>query len=189
MGAPPRNPLDAAAFGRAFAQVRPWILEEWPAVDADALDATGGDADAVVALVAESADLTRARTRRLLGELLEEATPSERPAAPRATRPAGPRPAAAGSRDARDAGSSPLDPFERLVGALEGHLDELAQQVKADVAPLAADTARKHLGLSLLLAGGIGLMVGLFLGALGYGGEAAAPDVDDPDREAPRGNA
>lgn len=56
------------------------------------------------------------------------------------------------------------------------HLDDIARQVKQDVTPLAVDTARQHIGLALLLAGGIGLMIGLFLGALGYPQEQA--DVD-----------
>lgn len=142
------------------------IREEWPGLDGARLEACEGRLDAVVVLVADHTERTRALTRRQLAELLAVAL---EPAPEPLPRP-GPRVAPRPSARAADREPLPpaLEPFDRLLRSLEGHVDELTQQVKADVAPLAMDTARQHIGLALLLAGGLGLMLGLFLGALGY---------------------
>ena len=132
------------------------ILEEWPSLDAEALDATGGQLELVVALVAEETGRTRAVSRRQLRELVAELEPppEPRPPAPAAP-PAPPDPAR-------------LDALDRLFNTLESHLDDLTRQVKADVAPVALDTVREHVGIALLIAGGVGVMIGLTLGALGF---------------------
>ena len=150
------------------------ILEEWPQLEVGALDATGGQFALVVSLVAEHTGRTRAMSRRLLGELLAllEAPP-EPP--PRAHRPP-PR-----ARRASEEPAHPLDPIEKLVVSLEGHLEDLTQQVKADVTPLAVATARQHVGIAMLLAGGLGLMLGLFLGAMGFPHDSADEEGGNGD--------
>lgn len=179
MPSPPS--FDPQQVRAAWPELRALILDEWHDLDVAAVDETAGDADALVTLVAEHGERTRAMTRRLLAELLLLAREQQAPAPPpsRAPRATSRRVQAA----AATADSNPLDPFDRLVSSLEDHMEDLARQVKDDVTPLAVDTARRHLGLSLLLAGGIGLMVGLFLGALGYPHD---PDAlgEDPDDHA-----
>ncbi|MES2641094.1 MAG: hypothetical protein V4850_16520 [Myxococcota bacterium] len=161
------NP-DAGRFQALFQELREPILEEWPDLEADALDATGGQLELVVVLVAEQTGRTRAVSRRLLRELMAEL---ETPPEPR------PRP----RRAAREPEPRPLDPLERLFVSLESHVEDLTKQVKADVTPLAVDTVRQHLGVALLLAGGLGLMLGLFLGALGFPHKDAREEGRDAD--------
>lgn len=176
MAPTPSHSLDPGAFQAAFALVLPLMRDEWPGLDPNTLAATEGDVDAVVALVAENTGQTRALCRRQLFELLALASEHapEPAAAPSPSRAAPRRAARAPSPEPAE--PSPVEPLDRLVRNLEEHLDDIARQVKQDVAPLAVDTARQHIGLALLLSGGIGLMVGLFLGALGYPQEAG--DVD-----------
>ena len=150
-------------------------MDEWPDLDAAALDATAGDAEAVVSLVAAHTERTKVLTRRQLAELLAIATEPEPEPQPQPQR-AKPARSASRRKPAPDE-TSPTEPLDRLVRNLEEHLDDIARQVKQDVTPLAVDTARQHIGLALLLAGGIGLMVGLFLGALGYP-QVPAEDAD-----------
>jgi hypothetical protein len=148
------NP-DAARFEARFGQLRVQILEEWPEVEVEALDATGGQLELVVAQIAEATGRTRAVSRRQLRELMAELDP---PSEPRLrTR-----------RTAREPEPRHLDPLERLFVTLESHLDDLTKQVKSDVTPMALDTVRQHVGISLLIAGGLGMMLGLALGALGF---------------------
>lgn len=161
---------DAARFAARFDQLRPGILEEWPELDAEVLDGTAGELERVVALVAERTGRTRAVSRRLLRELLAEV---DAPAAPPAART--PRPAN------REPEPPHLDALERLFTTLESHLDDLTRQVKADVAPLALDTVRQHMGMALLIAGGLGVMLGLALGALGFPHAGAEKEGGDAD--------
>lgn len=149
-----------------FAQLLPLLAEEWPDLNAVELEATAGDADALVELIATRTDQTRALTRRQLAELLTLVS----------TSPRRPRPAAQSSA----ASSSPaVEPLDRLVHSLEEYLDDLTRQVKRDVAPLALNSARENMGLALLLAGGFGLTLGLFLGAMGYPHEKLDDDATD----------
>lgn len=161
------NP-DAARFQARFDQLREPILEEWPGVDGEALDATGGQLELVVALVAEHTGRTHALTRRLLRELMAELD-----------LPPEPRPQVRSV--AREPEPPHLDALDRLFNTLESHLDDLTKQVKSDVTPLAVDTVRQHLGLALLIAGGLGMMLGLTLGALGFPHAGAGKEDADGD--------
>lgn len=144
----------------------------------------------MVDLVAEHTLRSRALVRRQLGELLDlceaplpvrvsRVSPAAAPSPARPS-PVAPSPVASSPTPSR-AEPGPVDPIERLVVSLEGHLDDLTRQVKADVTPLAVATVREHVGLALLVAGGLGLMLGLVLGALGY-------PHSSPDAEGPRGD-
>jgi hypothetical protein len=172
---------DPAAFQEAFGDLRSLILEEWPELDADELDTTEGALDRVVVLVAGVSGRTKAMSRRLLAELVEvsalDAAPRPTPAPPRRPAPPPARPMARAARTE----PSVSEPVESLVTSLEAHLEALTREVKRDVAPLAADTAREHLGLVLLLTAGIAFAVGLFLGALGYPRDEEKASTDEEE--------
>ncbi len=181
---------DPDAFRVAFADVRPLILDEWPTVDVDALDATEGALDEVVVLVAERSGRTKALTRRLLAELLtvvaapaEPATPPSRGGRDLATRAESRAHSHADRDDSRDGSrtSEVAEPVESIVASLESHLEALTREVKRDVTPLATETAREHLGLVLFLTAGVAFAAGLFLGALGYPHEAPSDEETSDD--------
>jgi len=68
------DPLASDEFGRHFLFIKPLILERWPAIDVHALDATNGDPEKVVALVAKTADqqdLVRLMLRELAAQAQE----------------------------------------------------------------------------------------------------------------------
>jgi len=154
-------PLDADLLRARFRQLLPLLAEEWPDLNAVELEATEGEADALVDLICSRTEQTRALTRRQLAELLALVSAS----------PRRPRQAAAASAPPT------IEPLDRLVQSLEEYLDDLTRQVKRDVAPLALNSAREHMGLALLLAGGFGLTLGLFLGAMGYPHEKLDDDA------------
>jgi hypothetical protein len=157
---------EAERFCARFDELRKLILEEWPDLEAEALQGTQGRLDRVAALVAARTGRTRAHSRRQLREILAELDP-----------PSEPRPRA--RRDAREPEPRPPDPLERLFVSLESHLEDLTRQVKSDVTPLAVDTVRQHVGVALLIAGGLGMLLGLFLGALGFPHEPATKNGRD----------
>ncbi|MCB9741307.1 MAG: DUF883 family protein [Alphaproteobacteria bacterium] len=71
-----RSPMSTAAiqlspesFTRDFSSLSPFILEEWPDLDADTLAKTEGDPDEVVRYVAEATDHSRTLVRKHLAEI------------------------------------------------------------------------------------------------------------------------
>lgn len=140
--------------------LRALVLEEWPGLDPAALDAAldaaQGGSDALVALLAEHSGHTRALARRKLAEL--EQLVAE-PAAP----------------------GAPLGDLRRRAEGALSQLEERARklraQVEQDVVPQAEakfkeaeDHIKQNLLVSLLVAMGFGLLVGLILGgSLGRG--------------------
>lgn len=149
-----------------FVQLLPLLAEEWPDLNPVEVEATDGDAQALVELIASRTDQTRALTRRKVAELLSLLNPPPKRA--RAT---------PGTRPPPSPSTPVSEPLDRLVISLEEYLDDLTRQVKRDVAPLALSSAREHMGLALLLAAGLGLTVGLFLGAMGYPREKTDDDA------------
>ncbi len=142
------------AFQRAFPAVSALILEEWPALDPAALEATQGDFDKATALVAEHTSATRVTVRRQLGELLALA---ERPAAKRAAN--GAPPAAERPKPMVDQ----VDDVLAAVRRLESFAADEAKRMSAKLIPAAETRVRENLWVSLLLALGLGLILGLWM--------------------------
>ena len=72
--------LSAADFSRDFDALKGLILSEWPDIEAGALDATDGEVDEVVRVVAEQTDHSRTlvRLREVLAPLhCPRTTPSD----------------------------------------------------------------------------------------------------------------
>jgi ElaB/YqjD/DUF883 family membrane-anchored ribosome-binding protein len=57
------------AFAADFDRLVPTLLQEWPELDREALDATGGDLDQVVGLVAQATGRTKTLARKQVAEL------------------------------------------------------------------------------------------------------------------------
>jgi hypothetical protein len=143
------NPDDA--FKRAFAAVLPLVKEEWPSLDPAALEATHGDFDKVTALVAEHTDHTRLVIRRQLGELLAVA---ERSASRAANGAATERPKGVADQ---------MDDVLAAVRRLESFASEEAKRMSSKVIPLAETRVRQNLWVSLLLAHGLVVILGLWM--------------------------
>lgn len=132
------------------------ILEEWPALPADAVARAGANLDQLTAVVAEHTDHTKALVRLQLAELVlvaeRLAELQEGDAAP--------------SRPAEGARKPPptLDDPDVLLGQVEAYLWELARAVPNDLATASARGAKKHLGVSLSISAAIGFLLGIFVG-------------------------
>ncbi|QQE65160.1 hypothetical protein GFS31_18450 [Leptolyngbya sp. BL0902] len=158
----------------------PLMLEEWPDLSQEALENVADDPEATVIYIATHTDHTRALVRRHLAELAS-LLPTEPPPdpvaepAPENTRPAEPAPATV--PEASKATFNATDPatvpetsndlpstIDQLLGELEQRTDQLMQDFKADLLPELEQKARRNLGTSLLMALGLGIIVGLLLG-------------------------
>lgn len=122
--------------------IRALLREEWPVLDDEALDATGGDREQLVALIAERTEHSRALVRRQLAELEQLSTKS---------------------RAAR-AGLEQLERLEAAVRKLEGEASEVVNRVKKELVPQAESRVKENLLSSLLGALLVGLVLGLIMG-------------------------
>lgn len=135
-------------------KLRSLVLEEWPGLDAQALEGALGDRDSLVELVAEHSGRTRTLARRQIAEL--ESLSAEAPA------------------EGSAASSLPSDLRNRAETALrtiEERARRLSAQVREDVVPRAEEKVKEaenkikeNLLVSLLVAMGFGLLVGLIVG-------------------------
>lgn len=148
---PTRTDKPDDAFKRAFAAVAPLVREEWPGLDAAALEATEGDFDRVTSLVADHTERTRIVVRRQLGELLAIAERSASRAVNGATvdRPKGV--------------ADQMDDVLAAVRRLESFASEEAKKMSDKVLPAAEIRVRQNLWVSLLLALGFGVILGLWM--------------------------
>ncbi|HSM82842.1 MAG TPA: hypothetical protein VLS96_14220 [Nodosilinea sp.] len=142
-----------SAFKHHFDALVPLMLAEWPQLLEDNLVATEGDLDLAVAYISDETDRTQTLIRRQINEL---ATLVKADAASLATN---------GSQPAEVAEApSPSSTIETLLDDLESRTEHLIQELKAEMLPELEKRARGNLGQSLLIALGIGFVLGLILG-------------------------
>lgn len=122
----------------SFDTLRPLLLAEWPALDRAALDATGGDLDAVVALLVELTGQPAAELRQKVDDLV----------------------AVAGDSRGRVAAAR----LESALRRMEARANELRDRVKDDLVPEAEQKIKDNLLASLLIALGLGVILGLLMG-------------------------
>jgi ElaB/YqjD/DUF883 family membrane-anchored ribosome-binding protein len=125
--------VSAEDFRAAFERVRPLVEKEWPAIDGAALEATAGELDKVVDLVARETEKARDDVKQQLFALHAKATKRK------------------------------LDRLEAIVDKLEKRTREIADKVKRDYAPKAEAKIKENLWTSLLIALGLGMLIGLLL--------------------------
>ncbi|TVQ07069.1 MAG: hypothetical protein EA368_15515 [Leptolyngbya sp. DLM2.Bin27] len=141
------------AFKHHFKAMVPLILAEWPQLLETNLVATEGDLDLAVAYISDETDRTQTLTRRHLEELatLVEPTPDPAP---------DPAPTLSVSGPEADEPST----VDQLLGDLETRTERLMAEFKAEMLPELEKKARSNLGTSLLIALGLGFILGLLLG-------------------------
>ncbi len=126
---------------RNFNALRDLILEEWPSVDAEALDATGGDRQLIVELVAERTEHTKALVKKQLAEL-EELTQEKK------------------------GESNEYAQLKAKLGQLQAKLSEMAGYTRSQISEGISETkvkADEHPLIVLLMAMGLGLILGIFV--------------------------
>jgi len=161
---------DTTAFGKvsfanAFTALRPVIAAEWIEVDDEALAATDGDLDRVVALISERTARTKALIRRQLEEIYRVAT-EPAPAAHSASRgrARGPRAAERGAERGSDAATPPG--VDQLLAELERRTAQIMRELRGGFLDHTRDRVRDNIFFSLLVAIGFGFIVGvLFTGS------------------------
>jgi len=131
--------VSAEEFKAAFRATRPLIEREWPSIDEAALEATGGDLERVTELIAgmTPANVT---VRRHLVELHRAA--NERPA----------------SETAKLAAR-----IDAILERLETRTATLTDKVQKDLLPMAETKAKENIWRTILIALGLGVLLGLFL--------------------------
>ncbi|PZO44404.1 MAG: hypothetical protein DCF21_13405 [Leptolyngbya sp.] len=146
------------AFKHHFESMVPLLLSEWPQLTKENLAATEGDVDSTVVYISDETDRTKTLVRRQINEL---ATLVEVDA---------PAPGKVAANGASSASLEPAGPLgidkssiDNLLDDLESRTENLIQELKAEMLPELEKRARGNLGQSLLIALGIGFVLGLIL--------------------------
>ncbi|MBW4484054.1 MAG: hypothetical protein KME14_16070 [Tildeniella torsiva UHER 1998/13D] len=156
-----------SAFEHHFEVMVPLILSEWPQLIEENLLATEGDLDLAVAYISGETDHTQTLTRRHLNELasLIEVDPA---VASDASRKAATNGVASALKTTVLDATRPLgvdkSSIDNLLDDLESRTENLIQELKAEMLPELEKRARGNLGQSLLIALGLGFVLGLVLG-------------------------
>jgi hypothetical protein len=128
-----------------FAELRPLILAEWPKVAEDALDETEGDHAKIVELVVASGDFEGELVERQLAELAELAREDGK---------------------AADGGDRPV---QEVARSLQTKMNEVASYVRGQMLADARGKARENFLVTLLLAIGLGFVLGIIVRGFGRG--------------------
>jgi hypothetical protein len=131
-------------FKSAFGAIKPLLLKEWTAVDAGALEATQGEMERVVAAVADATRQPSSAVRPRIEQIATEATRN--------------------GTSLRDANH-----FLELLERLEKKTTDLANELKSNVLPSTREKMKQNLFVTLLMALGLGIILGLLFGGGGRG--------------------
>ena len=134
------------AFTDAFPEVKPLICAEWPDVDSTAIDQTDGDYGKVVELVCAATEQEQELVERQLAELQQVASDEE------------PVPAGAKGR-----------PVHEAMRSMQGKMNEVAHYVRQQMLDDAKSKARENFLVTLLLAIGLGFVLGIIVRGFGRG--------------------
>jgi hypothetical protein len=139
-----------AAFKHHFDAMVPLILSEWPQLIEANLLATEGELDLAVAYISGETERTQTLTRHHLAELatLVKSADNDDAAGLSASNPEATEPST----------------MDQLLSDLETRTEHLIDEFKAEMLPELEKKARSNLGTSLLIALGLGFILGLLLG-------------------------
>ncbi len=143
---------DPQTFEKTFQQIVPLILEEWPQLTREDLLATEGKLEQAIHYISSQTEHTHALVRRYVNELvgLVQTNRSED--------------ASTDAPNEARVGEVMSSKIDDLVTDLEARTEQLMQEFKAEVLPELERRARSNLGTSLLIALGIGFILGLSFG-------------------------
>jgi ElaB/YqjD/DUF883 family membrane-anchored ribosome-binding protein len=159
-----RTESRATDWKRAFATVLPLVREEWPTLDREAVEETAGDFEKLTTIVAAHLDRTKTVVRRQLLELLLVA---ESDTAEARSTETGARGLNGSSKKEETSNSKPevmqVDEVIAAIRRLESFAAGEAKRVSGKVIPMAETKVRQNLWVSILMALGLGMIVGLWL--------------------------
>lgn len=153
-----------STFEQHFDALVPMILAEWPQLIEENLVATEGDLDLAVAYISGETDRTQTLVRRQIKELaslIAVDPPTSGKAPSHGASPSTPEPNGLKAMGPLGVDKSSID---NLLDDLESRTENLIQELKAEMLPELEQRARSNLGQSLLIALGIGFVLGLILG-------------------------
>ncbi len=127
------------AFKSAFGRLQSVLVKEWPSIDREALAATGGDLDHVVELIVQKGQLTQALVRQKIEELHAMSA----------------NPSTFANIDER---------LREALDRIEKRTNDLADEVRNKVIPAASEKVKENLLVSLLVALGLGFILGILFG-------------------------
>ncbi|HIK43502.1 MAG TPA: hypothetical protein IGR64_01300 [Leptolyngbyaceae cyanobacterium M65_K2018_010] len=138
------------SFQQSFPELVPLILKEWPHLSREDLLATEGNPEQVIGYLCDQTRHTPTLIRLYLKELATLGNPpwSAPPPLRETTTVEGDR-------------STQVDAW---LNELESRSAQLMEDFKAELLPELEQKARSHLGTSLLMAVGLGFILGLLLG-------------------------
>ncbi|MBD2232992.1 hypothetical protein [Phormidium tenue] len=155
------------AFKHQFDAMVPLILSEWPQLVEANLLATKGDLELAVDYISGEMDHTKTRIRRHLNELAD-LIEVEPPVLSNASRQSAINGMSSALKSTVLEATEPLgvtkSSIDNLLDDLESRTENLIQELKAEMLPELEKRARSNLGQSLLIALGLGFVLGLILG-------------------------
>jgi hypothetical protein len=146
----------AATFAESFDGLKPLICAEWPAVEEASLAETGGDYAKVVELIAKTTDHTKALVRRHLGELQQIAEADTK------------------ATNGEGALAAAQRTLQETLRKLQAKAAELGEYVRSQAIADAKAKAEQHPLATLLMAVGLGFLLGFVLRGLGRGRQPPA---------------
>lgn len=147
-------PFSREEFREGFPEIRRLVLEEWPNLDAEALDATEGRVDAVLELVVSATQHSRVLVRKHLAEIAEVAGVQANGIEERLVRLL---------HYLEDKAEPVGREAQRLASDVRDRGEQVGRQVATKVHD-AEDTMKDNLWVSLMAALGLGLVAGLIVG-------------------------
>ncbi|NMG58750.1 hypothetical protein E1H12_09495 [Geitlerinema sp. P-1104] len=163
--------LSPEQFQERFESLVPLMTQEWNLMAPEELEATDGDLDLTVDLIAEATEHTKTLIHAQLAELHSLSLSWERqdrkekdPSQPLSHSESHEVQPSAKSKEDDHANSPSIDD---VLDLLERRTEQLVERVKADVLPEVKSQAKRNLGASILTALGIGFLLGLFVGGSG----------------------
>lgn len=137
------------SFRDDFTRIRPLILEQWPQIDGDALEQTQGDYDLLVSLIATETEHSKALVKKQLGEISDVAQ------------------AKSGDKDEEQ--DNEIKRLQGMVDRLTARSQEVSNYVREQMLVDARGQVNKNPLVALLMAVGLGFVVGFILRGLGRG--------------------
>lgn len=131
-------------FAERFDRLAPMILEEWPQVDGEALDQTQGDLDLLVALIATETDHSKTLVKKQLEEIATIANDN-------------------------GASQNEVRKLRQMVERLQAKSHDVTDYVRKQMVTDAKEKVNQHPLQSLLMAVGLGVIIGFLLRGFGRG--------------------